>query len=149
MKPSNLVLAVSLAMLSPAALHAQQPATPDKQRVEGVHQSIGYANAIQVGNTVYVSGIVAMGATVEEQLVGIFKQLERVLQPFGATIQDVVKETAYTTDMEALKAANGKRMEAYGGHAPAATWVQISRLFMESAKLEIDFIAVPGSGKRP
>ena len=60
-----------------------------------------------------------------------------------------VGSTAVAKAVYQRGAANGKRMEAYGGHAPAATWVQISRLFMESAKLEIDFIAVPGSGKRP
>jgi 2-iminobutanoate/2-iminopropanoate deaminase len=135
-----------IAVLAPATLSAQQAA--DKQRVEGPHPTIGYANAIQVGSTVYISGIVARGATVEEQLVGVFEQAKRVLATFGATLNDVVKETAYTTDMEALKAANGKRLAAYAGHTPAATWVQISRLFMESAKLEIEFIAVPGSGKK-
>jgi enamine deaminase RidA (YjgF/YER057c/UK114 family) len=146
MTTKHFALGLFAVLLAPTMLSAQQ--APDKQRVEGVHESIGYANAIQVGNTVYLSGVVARGATVEEQLTGIFEQARRVLATFGATLQDVVKETAYTTDMEALKAANSVRKAAYVGHAPAATWVGISRLYMESAKLEIEFIAVPGSGKK-
>jgi enamine deaminase RidA (YjgF/YER057c/UK114 family) len=148
MRTVRFALFIMLATFGAGEAAAQQPATPDKQRAEGVIASIGYANAIQVGNTVYVSGVVARGATVEEQLVGIYAGIKRALEPFGATLQDIVKETAYTTDMEALKAANEKRKAAYAGHSPAATWVQISRLFMESAKLEIEVIAVPGSGTR-
>jgi enamine deaminase RidA (YjgF/YER057c/UK114 family) len=127
---------------------ARDAAAQDKQRVEGVVASIGYAQAIQVGNTIYVSGVVARGATMEEQLKGIYAGITRALAPFGATLQDVVKETAYTTDMEALKAANPARLAAYGKHTPAATWVQISRLFMPSALLEIEVVAVAGSGAR-
>ena len=148
MRTVRFALVLMLAAFGVGEASAQQPATPDKQRVEGVFASIGYASAIQVGNTVYVSGVVARGEKVEEKLVGIYAGIKRALEPFGATLQDIVKETAYTTDMEALKAANGARKAAYAGHSPAATWVQISRLFMESAKLEIEVIAVPGSGTR-
>jgi enamine deaminase RidA (YjgF/YER057c/UK114 family) len=146
MTRTHAALALALLVVAASPAFSQQPATPEKQKVVGVHASIGYSDAIQVGNTVYVSGIVGRGETVEEQLTSIFTSANHVLAKFGATLADVVKETAYTTDMEALKAANPARIRAYGTHAPAATWVQIQRLFMESAKLEIDFIVVPGSG---
>ena len=142
-------MATSLAciLVLAGSVSAQQPAG-DKQRVEGVVASIGYANAIQIGNTVYISGVVSGGATMEEQVTGIYNRLGQILARFGATMDDVVKETAFTTDMEGLKAANAIRRKAYGTHAPTATWVQIVRLFMESAKVEIEFVAVPGSGKK-
>lgn len=147
-KAITLTLAIFILSLGAAHQAAAQTA-PDKQRVEGVRASIGYAQAIQVGNTIYVSGAVARGETMEQQLTGIYASIARTLAPFGATLQDVVKETAYTTDMDALMAANPARKLAYGTHTPAATWVQISRLLMESAKLEIEVIAVAGSGKKP
>lgn len=143
----HLGLAITFAFLAASQGAAQQPADAGKQRVEGVHEGIGYASAIQIGNTIYVSGIVARGETMEQQVTNIFAELTRVLATFGATLQDVVKETAFTRDMEALKAANPARKAAYGGHAPAATWVQIDRLYMENALVEIEFIAVPGSGR--
>jgi 2-iminobutanoate/2-iminopropanoate deaminase len=140
---------VTKALVVAAALLAGgSEANAQQQRVEGVHESIGYADAIQVGNTVYVSGVVARGANLEEQVTNIYAQLKNVLARFGATLDDVVKETVFTTDMEALKTANPARMRAYGKHAPAATWVQIQRLFMTSALLEIEVVAVPGSGKK-
>jgi enamine deaminase RidA (YjgF/YER057c/UK114 family) len=136
----------SLAVLA-ALLLASNAADAQQQRVEGVHASIGYADAIQVGNTVYVSGVVARGANMEEQVTSIYAQLTAVLAKFGASMGDVVKETVFTTNMDALIAANPARLRAYGKHAPAATWVQIQRLYMTSALLEIEVIAVPGSGK--
>lgn len=154
MRTHLLFAATTLALVTaPAALHAQatsvmpNAAPPAKQRVEGVVESIGYAQAIQVGNTIYVSGAVAPGATMEEQVAGVYRSLTRTLARFGATLGDVVKETAYTTDMERLKAANSARRAAYGAHSPAATWVQISRLYMESAKVEIEVTAVVGSAR--
>jgi enamine deaminase RidA (YjgF/YER057c/UK114 family) len=117
-----------------------------KQRVEGVVESIGYARAIQVGSTIYVSGLVGGGETVEQQQDQIYTQLAALLKPMGATLNDIVKETAYTTDIEALKAAIPARKRALGSHRPAATWVQIDRLYSPSAKLEVDFIVVAGSG---
>jgi 2-iminobutanoate/2-iminopropanoate deaminase len=131
-----------------ALLAGGADANAQQQRVEGVHESIGYADAIQVGNTVYVSGVVVRGANMEEQVTGIYAHLKNVLAKFGATLDDVVKETVFTTDMEALKTANPARLRAYGKHVPAATWVQIQRLYMTSALLEIEVIAVPGSGKK-
>ena len=135
----------------PLAFHAQVAVMPNavpaqKQRVEGVVESIGYAEAIQVGNMIYVSGAVAGGATMEEQVRRIYERLAVTLGRFGATLADVVKETAYTTEMEALKAANSARRAAYGAHSPAATWMQISRLYEESAKVEIEVTAVVGPG---
>jgi 2-iminobutanoate/2-iminopropanoate deaminase len=135
-------------LMAAALLVGGSEANAQQQRVEGVHESIGYADAIQVGNTVYVSGVVARGANMEEQVTNIYAQLKNVLTRFGATLDDVVKETVFTTDMEALKTANPARMRAYGKHAPAATWVQIQRLFMTSALLEIEVVAVPGSAKK-
>jgi 2-iminobutanoate/2-iminopropanoate deaminase len=142
MKQKHKVLLAAVALLFAADSASAQ------QRIEGPHPSIGYADAVQVGNTVYLSGMVGRGANMEEQVTNIFAQLKMILPKFNATINDVVKETAFTTDMEALKAANPKRLAAYAGHTPAATWVQIQRLFMTQALVEIEFIVIPGSGKK-
>ena len=124
---------------------ATAKSAPAKQRVEGPVKSIGYAEAIQVGDTIYLSGAIARGETMEEQVRGIFADYVAMLARFGATLDDVVKETAYTTDIEALKSANAVRLAAYGAHLPAATWVQITRLYSEKAKVEIEMTAVIGS----
>ena len=102
--------------------------------------SAGYAQAVKVDNVLYISGTVARNVTPED-ITRLYQNLERTLKHYGATFQNVVKENLYTTDIEAMKKYNYARKVFYKGDFPAATWVQISRLFMEDAKLEIELIA--------
>ncbi|MDN4165236.1 RidA family protein [Cytophagales bacterium LB-30] len=103
----------------------------------------GYTQAVKVGNTLYLSGHVA-GGTFEEQVKGVYTSLEKTLAQYGATFAHVVKENLYTTDIEEMKKHNEIRKAFYGKDYPAATWVQISRLYMAEAMLEVEVIAVLG-----
>ncbi len=100
----------------------------------------GYVQVIKVDNVLYISGAVATEIT-PEGITRVYQALERSLQSFGATFQNVVKENLYTTDIEAMKKFNVARKAFYGGDFPAATWVQVSRLYMADAKLEVELIA--------
>ncbi len=100
----------------------------------------GYVQVVKVDNVLYLSGAVAREVT-PEGITNVYKALERSLKSFGATFQNVVKENLYTTDMEAMKKYNDARKVFYKGDFPAATWVQISRLYMHDARLEVELIA--------
>jgi 2-iminobutanoate/2-iminopropanoate deaminase len=100
----------------------------------------GYAQAVKVDNVLYISGTVSREVT-PEGITNVYKALERILKQYGATFQNVVKENLYTTDIEAMKKYNDARKAFYKGDFPAATWVQISRLYMADASLEIELIA--------
>jgi enamine deaminase RidA (YjgF/YER057c/UK114 family) len=102
--------------------------------------SAGYAQAIKVDNMIYISGTVSREIT-PEGIKRVYEALEKTLQHYGATFQNVIKENLYTTDIEAMKTHNAARKAFYKGDFPAATWVQISRLFTADAKLEIELIA--------
>jgi len=102
--------------------------------------SAGYVQVVKVDNVLYVSGAVAREVT-PEGITRVYQALERSLQSFGATFQNVVKENLYTTDIEAMKKFNEARKAFYKGDFPAATWTQITRLFMAEAKLEVELIA--------
>ena len=104
--------------------------------------SIGYTEAVLVDNVLYVSGWLDKG-TIAEQLQGIYVNLGKILKAYGATYQNVVKETLFTTDMEAVKSNNEVRKVFYQGDYPAATWVQISRLYegRKDAQIEVELIA--------
>jgi len=102
--------------------------------------SAGYVQVVKVDNVLYISGAVARQVD-EQGIRSVYTALERSLKSFGATFQNVVKENLYTTDIEAMKANNHVRKAFYKGDFPAATWVQISRLFMADAKLEVELIA--------
>jgi enamine deaminase RidA (YjgF/YER057c/UK114 family) len=54
---------------------------------------------------------------------------------------DVLKETVYVTDMDAMLAANGERAAAYGAHTPACTVVEIRRLAFPACMAEIELVA--------
>lgn len=101
----------------------------------------GYAQAVKVGNTIYVSGTVSI--TIDSVgITRLYQTIEQTLAHFGASMQHVVKENLYTMDIEAMKANNKYRLPFYKNDFPASTWVQISRLYMPEAKLEVEVTAV-------
>ena len=100
----------------------------------------GYAQAIKVDNVIYISGTVARDIT-PWGIKQLYSTLEKTLAHYGAGFQHVVKENLYTTDIEAMKSHNEIRKVFYKNDFPAATWVQITRLYMPDAKLEVELIA--------
>jgi len=102
--------------------------------------SAGYVQVVKIDNILYISGAVARDVT-PEGITRVYQALDRSLKSFGATFQNVVKENLYTTDIEAMKKYNTVRKAFYNGDFPAATWVQVSRLFMADAKLEVELVA--------
>lgn len=100
----------------------------------------GYAQAVKVGNIIYISGTVARDVT-PEGIARVYDNLKKTLEYYGATFQNVVKENLFTTDIEAMKKYNEARKIFYANDFPAATWVQVSRLFMPDARLEVELIA--------
>jgi 2-iminobutanoate/2-iminopropanoate deaminase len=102
--------------------------------------SAGYVQVIKVDNILYISGAVARDVT-PEGITRVYRTLEASLKSFGAGFQNVVKENLYTTDIEAMKKYNEARKFFYKDDFPAATWVQVSRLFLHDARLEVELIA--------
>jgi enamine deaminase RidA (YjgF/YER057c/UK114 family) len=100
----------------------------------------GYAQAVKIDNVIYISGTVARNVT-PEGIKQLYEGLEKTLQHYGATFQNVVKENLYTTDIEAMKQYNQARKAFYKGDFPAATWMQVNRLYMHDARLEVELIA--------
>ena len=117
--------------------------------VEGLAEPIShYADAVVAGDTLYVSGIVpvdASGAVVGDDVVAqarqVFAIMERVLAAAGATPADVVKVTVYLLDVDDRPLINPVRQEFFGSSRPASTLVEVSRLAVPGARLEIEAIA--------
>jgi 2-iminobutanoate/2-iminopropanoate deaminase len=117
--------------------------------VEGLAEPIShYADAVVAGDTLYVSGIVpvdASGAVVGDDVVAqarqVFAIMERVLAAAGATAADVVKVTVYLLDIDDRPLINPVRQEFFGSTRPASTLVEVSRLAVPGARLEIEAIA--------
>lgn len=147
-----LVCAAALSVLSAGWAAESEPATAtpvppapaikkDKFHLGPWEHEIGYAQALRIGNTLYVSGSVGSG----EMPVAIkqaYDTIARTLAAHGLGFGHVVKENVFTLDLDALKAHKAIRNACYGGDFPAATWVQISRLFDPKHVIEVEVIAV-------
>lgn len=138
-------LAGGAALLALLAV-APAPAQTNGIQKEKLHfnregeDAAGYAQAVKVGNTLYISGTVASG-DMPAQLGKIYDRLGQTLKHYGASFANVVKETLYTTDIEEVKKHAAIRKQYYGNDWPAATWVQITRLYLPAAQVEIELVA--------
>lgn len=110
-------------------------------RVGDWEDEIGYRQAVRVGNLVYISGSVG-AAPMDAGIKGAYDGIAKSLKHFGLGFENVIKETVYTTDIEALKAHKEVRKAYYKGLFPAATWVQVSRLFQPDYVIEVEVVAV-------
>lgn len=138
-----LLLITSISFQSLSAQQTQPVLQKEKWHWNDVNKqdtATGYAQAVRAGNVLYISGTVALSVN-EEGVKRVYTSLERTLKQYGLTFQHVVKENLYTTDIEAMKEYNYVRKQFYKGDYPAATWVQINRLYMHEARLEIELIA--------
>lgn len=137
-----------LCLLSATTLLAAAPAPAlptEKFKLGDWEDDIGYRSAVRVGDTLYISGIAGAGA-MPDAIKGVYGELQTVLAHYGLTFAHVVKENLYTTDLEAVKAHQPLRRAYYGKEFPAATWVQVSRLYEAGHVLEVELIAVFPSG---
>ncbi|MFT3829463.1 MAG: Rid family hydrolase [Opitutaceae bacterium] len=137
-------------VLLAASLSAQE-LKKEKLNLGSWENDIGYAQAVRVGNTLYVSGSVGAGP-MDQAIEHAFGTIQRTLARYGLDFRHVVKENAYTTDLEALKAAKEVRKKFYGTDFPAATWVQVARLFQPEYVLEVEVVAFfpePAAGAVP
>ena len=107
----------------------------------------GYSQAVKVENTIYVSGqvshddkgnIVGQG-NMEAQMRQAYANVEKVLAQYGATMDNIVDEVLFVTDMDAAFAARVKcSQEVFSGNPVlASTIVQIQRLAFPELMVEI------------
>jgi enamine deaminase RidA (YjgF/YER057c/UK114 family) len=103
---------------------------------------IGYCQAVRAGNVLYVSGTVGRGE-MPEAVRSVYRRLRATLAERGLDFSHVVRETVYTTDLDAFIAANeSARKPFYDGVWPAASWVQVERLFRPEFVVEVEITAV-------
>lgn len=102
---------------------------------------IGYTQAVKVGNTIYVSGAVGWGKT-EDALKLVYDELDKTLKNYQATFENVVKENLYAIALDSVIKYKDVRKLYYKNDFPAATWVQVSRLYNEGLVVEVEVVAV-------
>jgi 2-iminobutanoate/2-iminopropanoate deaminase len=107
----------------------------------------GYSQAVKVENTIYISGqlshddkgnIIGRG-DMEMQMHQAYANIEKLLAQYGATMENIVDEVLFVTDMDAAFAARAKCREEVFSANPvlASTIVQIQRLAFPELMVEI------------
>ncbi|WP_405147413.1 Rid family hydrolase [Sphaerisporangium sp. NBC_01403] len=120
---------------------------------ESVFDTFAFAQTVVVGDTVHLSGMTPLRGEVDAlelvcpgdlrgQTEFELDVLKRSLEEVGARLADVVSVTVYTTDIDALTEHADLFRAYFGSAAPAATWVQVSRLLHPGQLIEITAIAV-------
>jgi enamine deaminase RidA (YjgF/YER057c/UK114 family) len=111
----------------------------------------GYAQAVKVGETIYLSGQVSHDEEgnivglrdMETQMRQTYANIQKVLSQYGATMDNIVDEVLFVTDMDSAFAAAVKCRREVFSTTPvvASTIVQIQSLAFPELMIEIKCVA--------
>jgi 2-iminobutanoate/2-iminopropanoate deaminase len=107
-----------------------------------------YSQAVVYGDTVYVSGQLAVDpvtgekgvGSIEEQTLLALRNIEQILLSAGSDLDHVIKTIAYLSDVELWSGVNQAYAEVFGEHRPARAVVP-SRDLHFGCLVEIEAIA--------
>jgi reactive intermediate/imine deaminase len=114
----------------------------------GAPAAIGtYSQAVRVGNTVWVSGQIALdphtkelvGGGIEAEVRRVFDNLKAIVAAAGATFDDVVKANVYLTDLAHFALVNKLMAEYFTEPYPARAAVGVASL-PRGAQVEVECI---------
>lgn len=115
-----------------------------------------WSNCIRVGDHIWLSGFTSRANDLKEiQGVGsayeqtkiIFTKIKHCLEAAGASLDDVVNMNIFVTNMADNKEIWRARQEFFTGDFPCSTLVQVASLANPEILLEIQAVAMAGSGK--
>lgn len=112
-------------------------------------QPIGaYSQAVQVGDTVYLSGQIALDSNgtflagdIEAQARQVFKNLTAVALAAGGQLNQCVKLTIFLSDLADFPVVNSIMAEYFTAPYPARSTIEVSAL-PKGARVEIEGILV-------
>ena len=104
---------------------------------ENAPQAIGtYSQAVRIGNTVYLSGQIALipetmelrEGDISERIHQVFKNLSAVCEAAGGSLQDIAKLNIFLTDMSHFATVNEIMAEYFQQPYPARAAVAVKQL---------------------
>ena len=114
-----------------------------------LEKEYGYTHAVRIGDDLKISGAVSMNdsgmivapGNMEQQMRNCYADLEKILLHYGYTVDDVVAENIYTTNMAEFIKVSGFRNSIYKKQFPTGTWLEVKGLAVEGQLIEIDMEA--------
>ena len=116
-----------------------------------LHRPFGYAHAIQIEKTLYISGQVPLDMDLKSvgegdiaaQTEQVYANMEKVVKSAGGSMRNIVMLNIYCTDLDAYdKHTRSVRKKYFGDYYPATTAVEIKRLYRPEYMIEIEAVAV-------
>lgn len=122
--------------------------TKQEIQVKGLGEPIShYTDAVRFGDLLFISGLIGVDKNLKvvasdaaDQTRQIFENIKLVLDEAGATFADILKVTVYLTDIDDRAKINPVRQEYFGSAKPASTLIQIAKLALPDAKVEIEAV---------
>jgi len=109
-----------------------------------------YSQAVQVGNTIYMSGQIGLDPAsmqmvegIDAQIVRVFENLKAVAAAAGASLNDAVKLNIYLTDLANFARVNETMAKYFSEPFPARAAVGVKEL-PRGALVEADAVLVLG-----
>jgi len=148
----TLIILGTIALLATIACNTEEQEEKVTRRVitlENTPAKRPYSPAIEAGNTLYVSGQIAVDPAtgklveggIEEQTRQALKNLKNVVEKAGYTLENVAKCTVLLADISFYSGVNQIYMEFFTKDPPARMAFAVKDLPM-GALIEIDAIAV-------
>ena len=114
-----------------------------------LEKDYGYTHAVKIGDDLKISGAVSMDdsgiivapGNMEQQMKNCYSDLEKILQHYGYTYDDVFAENIYTTNMDEFIKVSGFRNSIYKKQFPTGTWLEVKGLAVKGQLIEIDMEA--------
>ena len=111
---------------------------------------VGYSRAIKFGNTIEVSGTIAIdddGKVVGidspyEQTKFIIRKAEMAIKALGGSLDDVIRTRMYTTNISKWEEIGRAHGEFFKKVKPATSMVEVSKLIIPETTVEIEFTAL-------
>ena len=105
-----------------------------------------YSDAVQVGDLVFLSGVVSGDADPAQQFRNTFERIGRILQEAGSSLDQIVDMTTYHVDMHEHIQDFIEVKSEYVPNLPSWTAVGVTELYSPRAFVEVKVIAAVGDG---
>jgi enamine deaminase RidA (YjgF/YER057c/UK114 family) len=110
---------------------------------------VGYSRAVLMGNTLEVTGTVALGddgvvgkGDYYEQTKFIIQKVQKILAQAGFVLDDVVRTRMFVIDISQWQEVGRAHGEFFKDIRPATTMVEVSALIDPDYLVEIEFTAI-------
>lgn len=114
-----------------------------------IEKAYGYSHAVKIGDDIKISGAVSMDnegnptavGDLEQQMKNAYSDLEKVLEHYGYTFDDVIVENVFTTDMAKFLEVAAYRSSVYTKQFPTGSWLEVKGLALPEFLVEIELEA--------